>query len=61
MADVQKAESAFRRVAGDLIEFGVLVNGVFHPHSAVRSADFDERQQAGEQENAQNQPQGGEV
>jgi len=51
MSDVQKVDAAIRlSEASGLVEYGVLVDGVFHPTAAERTGDYQERQAAGEQE-----------
>jgi hypothetical protein len=50
MSDVQKVDAAMRlSESSGLVEYGVLVDGVFHPVSAERTGDYQERQAAGEQ------------
>jgi hypothetical protein len=50
MTDVQKVDTAMRLSdQSGLVEYGVLVDGVFHPFAAERTGDYQERQAAGEQ------------
>jgi hypothetical protein len=50
MSDVQKVDSGMRLSdQSGLVEFGVIVDGVFHPTYAERTGDYQERQAAGEQ------------
>jgi hypothetical protein len=50
MGDVQKVEAAVRMSdESGLVEYGVLVDGVFHPTASERTGDYQERQAAGEQ------------
>ena len=51
MGDVQKVDAAIRTSdTSGLVEYGVLVDGVFHPTYSERTGDYQERQAAGEQE-----------
>jgi len=53
MSDVQEVQAAMRLSdASGLVEYGVVVDGVFHPTFAERTGDYQERQAAGEQAQA---------
>jgi hypothetical protein len=50
MGDVQKVDAGMRLSdESGLVEYGVIVNGVFHPTTSERTGDYQERQAAGEQ------------
>ena len=50
MTDVEKVDAGMRlSEASGLVEYGVIVDGVFHPISAERTGDYQERQAAGKQ------------
>lgn len=53
MGDVQEVKAGMRLSnESGLVEYGVVVNGVFHPFAAERTGDYQERQAAGEQANS---------
>ena len=57
MSDVQEVKAGMRLSnESGLVEYGVIVNGVFHPMTAERTGDYQERQAAGEQSQTE-QPQ----
>jgi len=50
MSDVQEVKAGMRLSnESGLVEYGVLVDGVFHPFASERTGDYQERQAAGEQ------------
>jgi hypothetical protein len=50
MSDVQKVDAGMRLSdESGLVEYGVIVDGVFHPTASERTGDYQERQAAGEQ------------
>jgi len=50
MGDVQKVDAGMRLSdESGLVEYGVIVDGVFHPTASERTGDYQERQAAGEQ------------
>jgi hypothetical protein len=54
MSDVQKVDVGVRTTEDSgLVEYGVIVDGVFHPFAAERSGDYQERQAAGTEALAQ--------
>ena len=53
MSDVQKVECGMRLSDNSgFVEFGAIVNGVFHPFAALRSGDYQEAQAAGHEAQA---------
>jgi hypothetical protein len=60
MSDVQKVDTGMRLSnESGLVEYGVVVDGVFHPFAAERTGDYQERQAAGEQALAEEKSAGG--
>lgn len=56
MSDFQEASLGFMRDTGqNLVHFGAVIDGVFHPIAAERGGDFDERVQVHQQQQAQQQ------
>jgi hypothetical protein len=50
MGDVQEVKAGMRlSEQSGLVEYGVIVDGVFHPTASERTGDYQERQAAGEQ------------
>jgi hypothetical protein len=50
MGDVQEVQAGMRLSdESGLVEYGVIVDGVFHPTASERTGDYQERQAAGEQ------------
>lgn len=54
MADHEKAELGVRMsTETGLVEYGAVVDGVFHPFAAERTGDYQDRQHAGKEAQAE--------